>query len=131
MSVEEGNKLIAEFMGFESHRFENSGGSGYNVKLIGYPEKGSSEMGCAKYGTLEDNTDEVLSWSHLFKYNISWDWFMPVYKKGFSIQRTLATSQRLHWGRRFGSVMSYVRECNLPKAFSQMVEAIIWYNSNK
>lgn len=76
-----GNRIIAEFMGFESSPFKNSGGQGYSVKLIGYPEEHSIKMSCSYYGTLQENIDRVLSWENRFFYHTSWDWLMPVVEK--------------------------------------------------
>jgi len=76
----ENNKLIARFMGFESAPFENKGGKGFSVTLIGMPKDnctGSYSLSC--YGDLEYNIEKVLRQN--FKYDKCWNWLMPVVEK--------------------------------------------------
>lgn len=136
MTTVEGNKLIAEFMGFKSHKFETEDGAGYDVELIGYPKKHSITMSCAYYGTLQFNIDMVLSWSSRFFYHSSWDWLMPVVEKivsmGFVIETrfTLAGNdvhiikeeERLN-------VVAYSRV--IDAVYNTVIQFVQWYNTQK
>jgi len=79
-----GGKILAKFMGFESSPFENEGGKGFDVKLIGVPNDNcNGSYSVASYGSLEKNIESILGQD--LKYHKSWNWMMPVIKKMYPI----------------------------------------------
>lgn len=77
MTLELGNKIIAEFMIEFCEPFKNDGGEGYHIKIGGIPN--GQKMGIGKYGTKETVLKILLSFQYF--YHTSWDWLMPVILK--------------------------------------------------
>lgn len=60
------------------------------------------------------------------KFNSSWDWLMPVYKKFSSLQGQPMPSFMIH----FRNISAWVERVNIEEAYRCLVDAIKWYNQD-
>lgn len=103
----EGNKIIAEFMGF-----------------IHEPSLDDEVLGKALW-RLSDNEN---FYDSRMKYHTSWDWLMPVYDKF----RCLVIDGEKNFRKRNRFVVLISDEIirvNITEAYEKLIEAIQWYNS--
>lgn len=68
--------------------------------------------------------DSLIASERQFLFHISWDWFMPVYKKFSSLQGQPMPSFMV----RYRSISAWVERANIDEAFRSLVNAIKWYN---
>lgn len=121
MNINEGNKLIAEFMGGRSNKTEPSYIAMYirddevNFQEEDYPEA-QHDGSCWKFSEL--------------KYESSWDWLMPVVVK--CLDADLLGKQYM-WAKseRFESYIgvNYFRKIKF--IYPQVVKFIKWYNQKE
>ena len=126
MTEIEGNKLIAEFMGYENLR------SAKEYPLYKIPEHSYESINEEGVTELIDNFE--LNWDLCF--HSSWDWIMPVYKKiNKLIQLRSATdfvfsteTDRLHI-----NIWNALEDenCLISELWIELVRFIEWYNKNK
>lgn len=109
-----GNKLIAEFMGCNPIFFKNSGGSGYDVKLIGVPDKGYISYSLAEYGSKQKCINKLLTFP--FYYHSSWEWLMPAIVKFIKL------------GNNYTLSFPYD---NVEKEFHEFVSILKWWNTQQ
>ena len=142
----EGNKLIAEFMGFVRH-FPNMTSTSDLSQVYYYPYvdrifdeglytstiKMTSEQGYYH--------NQCIRESHNLKYmqfHKSWGWLMPVvekietikvegYKINFSIMNKTAHWTPAHWG----GLRTYLAQSKIESCWLACVEFIKWHNQNK
>ena len=129
----EGNKLIAEFMGYEYISGERS-----------HADYGWWKKGFFEEGNSRNNSNFICISSYHLKYNTSWDWLMPVVEK---IETTdplggIVTIQQgmcKITSRMLGdnSVRSYFdnyllmgAKGKLLSAYQAVIAYIKWYNEN-
>jgi hypothetical protein len=98
MSIEEGNKLIAEFMGLKSE-----------WKKYPNPQLDRLEV------------DKGTHWDEA-KYHTSWDWLMPVAAKVTAMN--LPNSAALY----IAPVSLALVRCNINDTWQSVVAFITWYN---
>ncbi len=122
--MEEGSKLIAEFMRLESS------------KTILHPNcdewagKKFDERNEKCYYSPNKETIPPLSEQ---KYHTSWDWLMPVFVKLKSTERQIPTSDKMLFGKYMGAVIRAIIDdaANTEIAFTKIVLLLNWYNKNK
>ena len=117
MNIEENNKLIAEFMGWEIYK--NVG------REVEYFVKGQLE-------THHKVVDNWLSFLNM-KYHSSWDWLMPVVKHCTDLTRNFefCSEQYLYWQNELfhpDYMLSEFIENDISSIYSRVVEFIKWYN---
>lgn len=109
-TIEEKNRMIAEFMGIEEEQTEN-GEFVYAVKFQN-PEK------------LNDIQTEFYYGSEL-RYHTSWDWLMPVCKKINSI--LFSEFAEIVW-QEWNMINNPVKY-SIENVHKQVVQFIEWYNN--
>ncbi len=108
ISIEEGNKLIAEFMGYKQH---NHG----------------------SYKTFEIDGKHI--YESVLQYHSSWDWLMPVVKMCMSKSFELSKGKRgyednLNKYRRL-NIEEGLRTVDIEAVWLAVIQFIKWYNSNQ
>lgn len=110
-TTEEGNKLIAEFMGHKINW-------GFNKDSILYMPQGDGNA---------TNNSVVIPLDKL-KYNSSWDWLMPVVDK-------VADQHDQYTYFNVGHIFDAIRDClycvNIKHAWAEVIRFIEWYNKQK
>jgi hypothetical protein len=96
----EGNKLIAEFMGFEFTKHGNVWIPNLYPKEVHRPNSGETTFGI----------ENLL-------FNSSWDWLMPVVEKIGSLETNMC-----------GIVLSMFYEGDIYEVWLHVVSFIEWYN---
>lgn len=125
MSREEGNKLIAEFMGLEMEILD----------LVHYPQ-GKHEWQVSLlpnikpfnvYGSEEDAIQKMN-----LKYDSSWDWLMPSWQK-FRDMRLSETDEGLNddYSRHLQAIGTAITHYPIEIACERLVRGIEWYNSQE
>lgn len=104
LNVEEGNKLIAEFMGAE---YDNT----YNPEYPHY--------------TIEDST----FYPEELKYHSSWDWLIGACKKFDLLYETAGVDLGLDYNFHCDDIDDAVTTYNIEAAFKAIISAIEWYNN--
>lgn len=106
MKTEEGNKLIAEFLGAKCH-------------------KGIGELKKHTYAKFPDNSDECGMTLNIekLKYHYSWDWLMPVVKR-----IRLGLGGDSYWFDHFNEALDSV---DIEKIWMATVGFIKWNNEQK
>jgi hypothetical protein len=120
-TLEEKNRMIAKFMGFED---ESRFIGGHNVMR----RKTIWKFGCQQYESY--NYDDL-------KYHISWDWLMPVVEKIESFEGTHGNNYKFT----IQNETSYIDCTNIisspsvkskiESTYQVVVEFIEWYNEQK
>jgi hypothetical protein len=118
MSIEEGNKLIAEFMG-------------YTVGILNGWMSGSNEYSYMKEGTEIKNPIKLKQ----LQYHTSWDWQIPVVPKLFhTIRKYIASTKKKDyvqfttWTNQYaGAVMN--NDCEM--GWQIITKALEWYNKEQ
>ena len=132
----EGNKLIAEFMGYQilhrKYQYRN-----FNSSNESYFADDKGEIVCDKNGyevNLYPNGDPLEDLSEL-PFNSSWDWLMPVVEKiedlGYTtnICCTHLGQNMVNMGDRTGRQYSrIVKKSKILAVWLAVVEFIKWYN---
>lgn len=129
-TIEEMNKVISEYAGYEAEPYQNIGGSGWRVDLQLVPN-GAATHSASKYGKVENAKD--VAWSN--EYHKSWDWLMPVWKKlrdelimvhssGMSDNANLA-------GEKVNRIVYVIGSVEIEQAHSLIFEAIVWLQEEK
>ena len=109
MKTVEGNKLIAEFMGFDID-FDRNNPDSKNLTIPSELKDYNFDNGYSGY-----------------KFHTSWDWLMPVLKKiSQALFSEFSDSVRNQW-KMIESPTLY----NIEHVYKQAVEFIKWYNENK
>jgi frataxin-like iron-binding protein CyaY len=106
MNTTEGNKLIAEFMGYKFYKH-------LPIKRDGWQ--------------LESNKDTALYLAYSdsdLKYHTSWDWLMPVVEKCYQCDYEEGGDMHM---RMNDAIMTI----NIEEVYQAVVEFIKWYNENK
>lgn len=102
----EGNRMIAEFMGWESGKFENLPNKMHKIedgKLWGIP------------------LDQ-------FNYNDSWDALIPVIKKiAISLSETKSILMAMN---KYEPIVDAVQKLDIEKVWPAVVDYISWHNKN-
>lgn len=107
-SVEEGNRLIVEFLGYKKKAF-----------LEGYA------------GTFFYKGRERFCQIGMMKYHSSWDWLMPVVEKINKTLEPLTVSLTVTTAGVFlTKIHNAICEVDIKLAHSEIVSAIKWYNDN-
>jgi hypothetical protein len=70
--------------------------------------------------------DSLIASKRQFLFHVSWDWFMPVYKKFSSLQGQPMPSFMIH----YRNISAWVERVNIEEAFRCLADAIKWYNDN-
>ena len=104
----ENNKLIAEFMGIKQ------GSKNYNLMSEGFMV------------TVIDRTKASCIADEL-RFNISWDWLMPVVDKIEVIQKEMDCETIIQTGAKIWAKSNN----KLEGTYKAVVEFIKWYNKNK
>ncbi len=111
MDTNEGNKLIAEFMG-------------YKIGILSGWLSGTSKEESAYKKDENDSINDVLGKVSNLKYHSSWDWLMPVVHKAYEI--TTEDEQQ------FAGLTLF--EIGLPTPINEIwqyvTEFIQWYNTH-
>ena len=110
MKTTEGNKLIAEFMGYRFYKH-------LPIKRDGWQ--------------LESNKDTALYLAHNdsdLKYHSSWDWLMPVIRKIKDTELSVYTEKGSYLVERIDEGITSV---DIDNVFMRVIEFIKWYNENK
>lgn len=116
----EGNILIANFMGATHKKGKESKKDIYSfLKNISFCE----------VLAIQTHDGEYMFYKNELLFHSSWDWLMPVYHKIRMLYKELATSQKIHWGRRSGKVVRQMIDYDIAEVFKAIVDAIKWYNS--
>lgn len=121
--VLDGNKLIAEFMGYEYIPFNNQ-----KDLRPGWWKKGITKLQQDRQGILRKigHSNFLCRRHHELRYWNSWDWLIPVIKKISQLDYSI--DSKLH--HKILQVESnYIIESR-GTIFSQVVEFIEWYNEN-
>lgn len=128
MNTIENNKLIAEFMGWDIvEKYTRMFGYGG-----GYVSKGHEDADLKV--SLYKNTKGSLFHKRDLKFNISWDWLMPVVEKIESTQpegyNTLIEGANC-WIETEPISFEGMGKTKLEATYKAVVEFIKWYNENK
>ncbi len=113
--ISEGNKLIAEFMGYEFTQTPDCGILGGN-KFTKLPKKSNEPPFTVYHGWCPPN------------YNSSWDWLMPVVEKieidrcKFSIEKNKC---------KIWAVGTFESDTTIKATWIAVIKFIEWYNGNK
>jgi len=125
--IQEGNKLIAEFMGWTYSKSSDAGILGGSITYWRNPETGH------------------VGYFHPDKYHSSWDWLMPVVEKINTMfgekSRELSNHSRdqEHLENPLGNPLCWKSwsyhwihlSTDINYVFKKVVKAIKWYNENK
>lgn len=128
--IVDGNKLIAEFMGYEylpsNQKLEHKKKYGWNrkVKINSFHEK---------MGMYAEDPPERLFLGrshHDLCFHRNWSWLMPVVKKVF---HTLINESLGHCGGFYfkDDIMSDLSIVDIEEVFSDICRFIRWYNERK
>ncbi len=115
ISITDGNKLIAEFMGAE----KVSGKTAYENTFYEFPKSG--------------DTSRLKVQPESMKYHSSWDWLLPclqkakeeIKKQGWGVPLERCAKQRLE------AALNEVYNLNIKNAHFCFIKFIEWYNSNQ
>jgi len=112
-NINENNKLIAEFMGFEKYPIKDKS-DGYKVKL--------------KSGSIPMETC-IAS----LKFHLSWDWLMPVVKECTDKTNDFQYDDELyiHWETEIfhpDYMLSEILNNDIEGIYNRVVKFIKWYN---
>jgi hypothetical protein len=120
MTVKEGNKLIAGFMGFEFNRTDSFGNDNYRL-----PDMYRKYLHCSHFDNLY--------------FNSSWDWLIPVIEKCTKSSIPQQGSILLfknqfnfeEYNTKLGLIMQSLLKLNINKTCRCVIEFIQWYNEHR
>ena len=120
IQIQEGNKLIAEFMGWKFNAYPN---------LTHFNATKPEEKDWV-YATYEEELFHNYVRDN-FKYNCSWDWLMDACKKFSNFSRREDINGVLNWSEYLeycDLIKSYITIFNIQGTFSSLIKGINWYN---
>lgn len=121
MTIQESNKLIAEFMGFLPATLEEQ------IAWLSTSERGLKKMreNNPEYIPTHFNNDKSqVLFDDTMQYHISWDWLMPVVEKICAMDNAMAREVT----RTFGAPLNIG---NIEIIYESVVEFIKWWNDEK
>ena len=125
MTLEEGNKIISEFMGFKRTT---------EKRFIEYVTHFPDNSIMPKYCVLKKKTMEQKRDNFLISFHSDWNWLMPAWGKignaVFKIRHKVDSSEYLIASVITQHIIESLRKPDINTAFLWIVELINWYNSN-
>lgn len=123
MKTEEGNKLIAEFMGAKFSS-EDAYGNG-DVKYFAEFKPGNNP----NY-RIKSSGRKFLIYDLI--YNESWDWLMPAFIKFKHLSFPVGSKRIPEWKHNCANVADAIIFTDTPELpFQRLTNAIKWYNQHK
>jgi len=123
MTTQEGNKIIAEFMGAD---IDEGQWHPERVTIALSKEVKSSVSKEGAWGTFYLN-DKVYS-PYQLKYHTSWDWLMPCVEKMINICLEINTNDsHIHYRNIIGNLST----ANIKMVYPTIILSIQWYNQTK
>jgi len=116
--IQDGNRLIAEFMGGKYHELENIFSD--PIKVMWFLPGNNPNPHCTS-GTYKRLTE--------LEYNVRWDWLMRACKRfdGFTLKDFKTSSQWTNYKILCDNIDDAVTTYDIEKAFSALVKGIEWY----
>jgi len=115
IQVVEGNKLIAQFMGWTSHRSEDAGILGGSIEYWKNPDTGH------------------VGYSHPNQYHTSWDVQAPAWHKLYALFFEKYITDESLFNEAMGLTDNYnthFNHGNISACFETIIEALTWHNNN-
>ena len=121
--IVEGNRLIAEFMGFKQVRAK------YYGKMTDKDGKRTYPAWRDLSGVFSDKRNDIADYG--LQFHFSWDWLMPAYKKFNDMVEANEITHDYESSAWHDALEVYILKVNITEAHKCFSQLIKWYNQNK
>jgi hypothetical protein len=130
-NIEEGNKIISEFMGYQilrkKYQTQHYCSSNESTWVVD-----EGDIVCDDNGNeVDDERQEPYFELEFLPFNSSWDWLMPVWKKITNTCPPFNKNNQSDGYFAYNSVPIFLEDVNIEKTWYYIVKYINWYNNNK